>query len=92
MTLEAFKQISPQEVILQLRCPSQTGCHLLGKKKHKTKQLRLRTVRFDNLPSTYLCGCSHTLTDNGKENKLALVTAKETIKGAKTHGHTKDRT
>lgn len=30
---------SPQEVTLELRCPSQTGCHLL-KKKGEKKQFR----------------------------------------------------
>lgn len=29
---------SPQEAILELRCPSQTGCHLL--KKGEKKQFR----------------------------------------------------
>lgn len=67
---------------------SSVGGEKKKKKKHKTKQLRLKTVRFDNLPSPYLCGCSHTLTDNGDENKLALITAKETIKGAKKHTDT----
>lgn len=29
---------SPQEVVLELRCPSQTGCHLL--KKGEKKRLK----------------------------------------------------
>lgn len=32
---------SPQEVILELRCPSQTGCHLFkkGKKQFKNRDI-----------------------------------------------------
>lgn len=32
---------SPQEVILKLTCPSQTGCHLL-KRERKTVQIKQR--------------------------------------------------
>lgn len=35
---------SPQEVILELRCPSQTGCHLLT--KGQKKQLRLEKGKY----------------------------------------------
>lgn len=56
---------SPQEVTLELRCPSQTGCHLL-KKRERRNSLEIKKMGeiFDNqLAATVFVCTPSTTTD-----------------------------